>query len=86
MIELEFQIDALTNRKFWKATGEDEDFKCSKCREQLTEGFVCENDLNLILCQKCQDSFNMAKCKHDKRGEHRHLKFIKETKVHTPKS
>ena len=60
------------------AIGENKDFNCCNCGKLIREeGFVCENNLNIVLCQKCQDSFNMINCKHDKRGEHRHIKFMR---------
>lgn len=77
MIELELKVDGLTNRKFWKATGKDEDFRCFHCGKELLEGFMCENDRRFILCQDCQDDFSMSKCHHDKRNEHFHIKFTR---------
>lgn len=76
-MELELKIDNLTNEKFWKATGEKEDFKCSICSKEIQEGFMCENNKKFILCKECQDDFNMSRCKHDKFREHQHIKFIK---------
>ena len=59
--------------------GKKEDFKCSLCGIEINEGFICENDGELVLCQKCQDNYNMHRnCSFDKRGEHRHLKFTRE--------
>lgn len=66
-------------RHFFVAYGEDSDFVCSLCKKQFDNGFQCENDKKLILCQKCQDRFDMKRCKHDKLGEHRHVKFERRT-------
>lgn len=54
--------------------------------------FICENNHTkyidafgkiqegerLILCPKCQDKFDMIKCRHDQKGEHKHIKVIRE--------
>lgn len=77
MINLELKVDGMTNRKFWEAAGKDEDFKCHQCLKEISEGFMCENNRELILCQECQDNFKMSKCKHNKLNEHIHIKFIK---------
>lgn len=58
--------------------GKDEDFRCSQCLKEIKEGFMCENNEDLILCQECQDNFHMQKCKHDKEHNHKHIKFIKD--------
>ena len=81
MIELELKADGMTGRKFWKATGEDADFKCSQCFKLIDIGFTCEDNRNLVLCQYCQDNFEMSRCKHDKFGEHRHIKFQRAKKM-----
>ena len=47
---------------------------CSRCKKQIKEGFVYR-ERNLVLCQECQDSFDMLRCPHDKRGEHMHIKW-----------
>lgn len=77
MIQLELKVDYLTNSKFWEATGKDEDFKCSLCRKELEEGFICENNREFVLCKECQSNFEMSRCKHNKINEHQHIKFIK---------
>lgn len=59
------------------AIGQDSEFICVKCGKQMNEGFICENDDKLILCQICQDKFIMGKCKHDINHEHKHIKFIR---------
>jgi len=70
------------------AFGEDKEFIC-KCGKELKEGYICENnsikideetnkeiEYQKVFCKECQDSFNMGRyCKHDKKGEHRHIKF-----------
>ena len=48
--------------------------RCSICKKEITEGFLCR-ERELVLCQECQDSFDMSKCPHDKRGEHMHIKW-----------
>ena len=58
----------------FNANGEDNEFKCFKCLKGIKEGFICE-DTKRVYCIKCQEGFNMYKCKHDKRGEHKHIKF-----------
>lgn len=75
MIELELKVDGMTNRKFFAAHGEDIEFICKKCDKPVSEGFVCENNKALVLCQKCQDKFDMMRCEHDKWGQHQHTKF-----------
>jgi NAD-dependent SIR2 family protein deacetylase len=74
-MEIELKEDPMMNRKFWKATGKAEEFKCSQCRKEINEGYMCENNKELILCKDCQNEFNMSKCKHDKIGEHKHIKW-----------
>ena len=59
------------------ANGEDTDFQCWKCFKPLVVGYMCENNKNIILCKTCQDSCKMRDCKHDKWGEHKHIKFTK---------
>lgn len=77
MITLELKIDAITNEKYWKAAGKPEDFRCSVCSKEISEGFICENNKKIVICQECHKNFKMSKCKHDKFGEHKHLKFTK---------
>jgi NAD-dependent SIR2 family protein deacetylase len=74
-MELELKEDPMMNRKFWKATGDKEEFKCSQCRKEIKEGYMCENDKKIILCKDCQDKFNMSRCKHNIIGEHKHIKW-----------
>ena len=74
MINVELAVDDLTNERYWTAQGKDEDFKCSLCGKELREGFVCENNKNLLLCDGCQIDFNMSRCRHNK-GEHAHIRF-----------
>jgi len=74
-MELERIEDFSTKTHKFIALGKDEEFICFKCRIPVSEGFVCESDTRLVLCSKCQDEFDMTRCKHDKRGEHRHIKF-----------
>ena len=66
-------------------SGELKEFTCSQCdKKDLTEGFTCEGNSKLVLCQKCQDGWNMErKClKHfDKWGEHRHIKWTRGTET-----
>jgi len=67
--------------KRFYATGEDIEFNCLDCGVRVTEGFYCdfraECKLKCVLCEECQEKFNMRKCIHDKRGEHEHIKFIR---------
>ena len=78
MLELEFERTGDPRQShIWRAVGEEHEFKCKQCRKKITEGFMCENDGTLILCQKCQDNFPMRQCKFDKRGEHQHIKWVK---------
>lgn len=65
------------NNNFFAGYGKDEDFKCSKCLKEIEEGFICENNSSLVLCQECQDKFEMHKCKHDKEDIHKHIKFTR---------
>ncbi len=76
-INIRLKKDEFGIKRFF-ATGEDKDFKCSQCRKNISTGFMCENNEELILCEDCQNEFKMIKCKHDKRGEHRHLLFQRE--------
>lgn len=76
MIKLTQQKDGFGNFNFI-ATGEIEDFYCCQCKTQIDEGFVCENNMEKVLCKDCQDEFKMEKCKHDKTHQHRHIKFIR---------
>jgi hypothetical protein len=48
--------------------------KCMLCGKSIDYGFLCEQR-DLFLCQECQDDYPMEKCKHDKRGEHEHLRI-----------
>ena len=75
MINLKLKQEGITNRKFWSAAGDPEDFKCFQCQKVLLMGFMCENNRKLVLCEECQDKFKMANCQHDKRGDHQHIKF-----------
>ncbi len=36
--------------------------KCSLCSLEIKEGFYCKES-ELVLCQECQNKFNMDKCK-----------------------
>ena len=38
--------------------------KCSLCRKEITEGYVC-NQRRLVLCKECQENFPMHTCPHD---------------------
>jgi NAD-dependent SIR2 family protein deacetylase len=60
------------------ANGEITDFKCSQCYKFIGEGFICEEDNRIILCNKCQEEYKMVRCRHDKVGEHRHIKWFKQ--------
>lgn len=73
------KIDAINSRHFFVASAQNKtDFKCSQCLKEIEEGFVCENNRNLVLCNKCQEDFQMQHCRHNKIGEHKHIKWIKE--------
>ena len=48
-------------------------FKCTKCRKVIDYGFFCR-ERKMFLCQECQDSFDMSRCIHDKKGEHFHIR------------
>lgn len=68
------------DERIFTAEGEDKDFRCKECGFKIeinSEAFVCENNLNFVLCPKCQNKDNMRRFKHDKRGEHRQIKFIR---------
>lgn len=47
---------------------------CSLCQKEITEGYKCPNR-DLVLCEECQESYDMTKCQHDKLKEHIHTKF-----------
>ena len=79
LLKLELKEESYKIVKFW-AEGNKEDFRCSECGRFVSEGFCCENDLEIVLCAKDQANFNMMKCKHDLEGNHRHIKFIKREK------
>ena len=66
------------HNRFFTANGNTEDFKCSECLKIIETGYLCENNDNLVLCNKCQNEFKMCHCRPDKSGEHRHIKWIKE--------
>jgi len=53
----------------------EEQFVCSKCGKSLTQGYVCENDHKIILCEDCQTDYPMNRCRH-KTGEHAHIKWL----------
>ena len=76
MITLKLKKNELGNKVFF-GYGEDLDFKCFRCRKEIEEGFICEDRSEFVLCPECQDKFEMHKCRHDKRGEHKHIKFIR---------
>jgi hypothetical protein len=65
--------------------GEEEEFVCCKCKKQIKEGFMCENityteenkETNRLYCFECHKDCNMGIHIHDKRGEHKHIKFTK---------
>lgn len=67
------EIELLNNLFF--AEGEDEEFKCSQCRKDIDEGFICEDNKKLIFCNDCGRAYDMRRCKHDLMGEHCHIKF-----------
>ena len=54
------------------------DKSCDICNKECNEGYICENEQDKLICPKCQDKWNMLRCKHDKKGEHRHIKVIVE--------
>jgi NAD-dependent SIR2 family protein deacetylase len=62
------------------AYGDDNDFKCSMCLNKIQEGYICEDNPELILCEYCQNNYKMARCKY-KANEHRHIKFIRGSNV-----
>jgi len=64
--------------KVFIATGEDSEFKCSQCREDVEVGFVCEDNDEFILCVKCQKDYKMERCGYDQQKEHKHIKFTHE--------
>jgi NAD-dependent SIR2 family protein deacetylase len=76
VIELRIKKNEWNNNIF-VGYGKDEDFKCSQCFKEIEEGFICENNNQLVLCPECQDKFEMHKCRHDKEQIHKHLKFTK---------
>jgi CRISPR/Cas system-associated protein Cas10 (large subunit of type III CRISPR-Cas system) len=79
-IELKQKKDLFENHIF-VGYGEKKDFICTICGyEIISMGFICENRNTFTLCESCQDHYRMTKCRHDKNGEHRHIKFIKEIK------
>ena len=56
--------------------GEDKEITCTVCGiDNLGEGYICEDNDKIILCEKCGREYNIARCKHDISGEHRHIKF-----------
>jgi len=81
MLIISGMIDAGMGRKQIIVKGDSEDFKCSFCKKFINEGFLCENTQfsqnQLILCQECQDTFDMTRCTHDKEHTHRHIKWFK---------
>jgi len=65
-----------TDSKIFVAYGENEDFFCRNCTRTIErQGFLCEMNDQVMLCEECQDKYNMRNCRHDKIGEHKHLKF-----------
>ena len=48
--------------------------ECKVCGKAITEGYRCE-DNDFDLCLECGWNYPMHKCKHDKRGEHFHIKW-----------
>jgi len=47
---------------------------CSLCKQEIEEGFLCR-ERQLVLCIKCQETFEMSKCPHDKFKEHLHIRW-----------
>ena len=47
--------------------------KCTKCGKFIDYGFFCR-ERKMFLCQECQNSFDMSRCIHDKKGEHLHIR------------
>ena len=76
MLKLTLKKGEAGNHLF-SADGKEEEFMCVKCEKKITEGYLCENNDKIILCRSCQVDFPMFRCFHDKRGEHRHIKFTK---------
>ena len=47
--------------------------KC-KCGKEIGEGYYCP-ERDIVLCNECQEEFDMHSCPHDNRGEHHHVKW-----------
>lgn len=58
----------------------DENIKivCGLCGKEIEEGYKCEAS-NLLLCQKCQDKFDMKRCLRGADRNHEHIKWTRET-------
>lgn len=76
MIELRLKKNEF-NEPIFVAYGQKKEFTCNKCQKQVNEGYICENNAEMILCIKCQEQYNMSRCKHSKFNEHKHIKFKK---------
>jgi len=78
VINISLKQESNSKNNYWAAEGDDIDFICKNCASKISEGYICENNPHLVLCKRCQDNFNMMRCKHDKEGQHQHLKFRRE--------
>ena len=76
MIKLKMKKNEMDN-KIFVGYGKDEDFKCSQCKVELKEGYICENNKDIVLCKECQELYPMHRCTHSKDGLHNHIKFIR---------
>lgn len=65
------------NRMFWVATGQEGDFFCHTCTKSIDEGYICESNNQIVECTDCMDKNDMQGCKHNKIGEHKHIKWVK---------
>ena len=50
--------------------------KCSQCSKEIEEGFVCL-EREMVLCNKCQETFRMDRCPHNNFNEHMHIKWTR---------
>ena len=51
---------------------------CGLCGKEITEGFKCEFD-GLLLCNDCQEKYDMKKCPRGADRQHSHIKWTRET-------
>lgn len=53
-------------------------FVCGLCGKEITEGYKCLFN-NLLLCNDCQDKFDMKRCPRGEDTHHEHTKWTRET-------